>query len=108
MKCAHSSELEKFQSQAVARLNACATQFDQQLGKIASDRAGQLSAELEQRVIPHQQRADELIEKLGAVFQLLQNTARMQQEQLTAYSQATAAAFEKEVKSILLRLAGSA
>lgn len=108
MKCAESSGLENIQSQAVARLNACATQFDEQLGKITFDRAGQLSTELEQRVIPYQQRADELMEKLGAVFQLLQNTARIQQEQLTAYSQATAAAFEKEVKSILLRLAGSA
>jgi hypothetical protein len=64
--------------------------------------------EMEKQQALHQQRADETIEKLGAMFQLLHGTARTQQERLTEHSQTTVANLEKEIRALLLRLAGGA
>jgi len=48
------------------------------------------------------------VEKMGAVLQLLQGTARTQQERLSDYSKSAAANFEKEIRAVLLRLANGA
>jgi hypothetical protein len=105
---ANRTSIEKLQSQATSELNRYALQFENVVNKISGERAIEFSMELEKQMGPNQQRADELLEKLGAVFQLLQSTARVQQERLTEHSRATAANFEKEIRAVLLRLAGVA
>jgi hypothetical protein len=105
---ANRAGIENLQSEAVSEINRCAAQFQNQLDKVSRERAVEFLMEIEKRLAPNQQQADELLEKLGAVFQLLQSTARVQQERLTEHSKATAASFEKEIRSLLLRLAGGA
>jgi hypothetical protein len=100
--------MEKFQSQAAAQLSTCAVQFENQLNKIATERATQFSMEMEKQQALHQQRADETVEKLGAMLQLLHGTAKAQQERLTKHLQTTLASLEKEIRAILLRIAGGA
>jgi hypothetical protein len=99
---------ERFQSQATARLSMGAAQFEQQLAKISVDRAAQFELEMEQRLAPHQLSADETVNKLGAVLQLVQSTARVQQDRLAELSRTTAANIEREIRALLLRLAGGA
>jgi DNA anti-recombination protein RmuC len=98
--------IEKLQSQAVSEINRRAAQFEDRLDMISSERAIGFAAEIESRLNPSQQQADELLERIGAVFQLLQSTARVQQERLIEHSKATAVNFEQEIRSILLRFAG--
>ena len=105
---ANRAGIENLQSEAVSEISRCAAQFQNQLDKVSRERAVEFLMEIEKRLAPNQQQADELLEKLGAVFQLLQSTARVQQERLTEHSKATAASFEKEIRSLLLRLAGGA
>jgi hypothetical protein len=108
LKDAERAGEENIRNQVAAQLTASSAQFESQLNKISTERADQFSMETEKHLAPHQQRASELIENLGAVLQLLQRTARVQQEQLTDHSQTTAARFEKEIRALFLRLAGSA
>src|ERR1017187_3556988 len=105
---ANRAGIENLQCGAVSEISRCAAQFQNQLDKVSRERAVEFLMEIEKRLAPNQQQADELLEKLGAVFQLLQSTARVQQERLTEHSKATAASFEKEIRSLLLRLAGGA
>lgn len=63
--------------------------------------------ELEKHLIPHRQRTDEDVEKLGAVLQLVQGTARAQQDRLTEITQTAVANVEKEIKALLFRLASA-
>ncbi len=100
--------IEKFQKLAAAQLNMGAAQFQNQLNKISAERAAQFVMEMENHLTPHRQRAEETLEKLGAVLQLVQGTVRVQQERLAEQSRIAAANFEKEIKALLLRLAGSA
>jgi hypothetical protein len=98
--------IEKMQSQAVAQLSDWSTQFDNLLNKSATEKAIQFSLDVERRMVPHRERADESVEKLGAMLQLLQGTARVQQERLNEHSVAAAANFEKQIKAFLVRLGG--
>jgi hypothetical protein len=100
--------IEKFQRQAAAQLNTGAVQFENQLDNISAERAVRFAMEMEKHLAPHRQRADETVEKLGAILQLVQGTARVQQERITEHSKTTAANFEKEIRALLLRLAGGA
>ena len=100
--------IEKLQGQVASQLSTCATQFENQLNKISTEKAVQFSMEMEKHQSLHQQRADETVEKLGAMLQLLQRTARVQQERLTEHSLTTTANFDKEIRAVLLRLAGGA
>ncbi|HTC65441.1 MAG TPA: hypothetical protein VK709_21560 [Candidatus Saccharimonadales bacterium] len=98
--------IEKMQSHAEAQLKDWSTQFDNLLNKSATEKAIQFSLDMERRMAPHRQRADESVEKLGAMLQLLQGTARVQQERLNEHSIAAAANFEKQIKAFLVRLGG--
>ena len=49
--------------------------------------------------------ADQAMEKLTAGLQLMQGTIRLQEERLAELSLAASAGFEKEIKSLLVRLA---
>lgn len=100
--------VEKFQKLAAAQLNMGAAQFENQLNKISAERAAQFVMEMENHLTPHRQSAEETLGKLGAVLQLVQGTVRVQQERLAEQSRIAAANFEKEIKALLLRLAGSA
>ena len=100
--------MENIQKQAAAQLIASAAQFQTQLHKISAERAVQFVVEMEEQIAPHRENADETVEKIGAVLQLIQGTARVQQERLAEYSKTTAANFEKEIRALLLRLAGGA
>ena len=97
---------QTFKSQIISEMNRRGAQFEDQINDIARERAIGFAEELESRMAPNQRQADELLEKLSAVFQLLQTTARVQQERLTEHSRATASSFEKEIRSVLLRFAG--
>jgi len=100
--------IEKMQAQAAMQLQEWSTQFDNLLNTSATEKAIQFSLEMERRMVPHRQRADETIEKLGAMLQLLQGTARVQQERLNEQTLAAAANIEKQVKAFLVRLGGGA
>ena len=99
--------MERFQRHAAAQLSTGVAQFEEQLTKISVERAVHFAMEVEGRLAPHRQCADETVDKLGAVLQLVQGTARVQQERLTEHSRTTVANFEKEIRALLLRLAGA-
>lgn len=101
------TRMESFRTQLDFELSRCSVQLESHFANLSNQRAAEFSAEIEKRFAPVQQLADQLLEKLGAVFQLLQSTARVQQERLTEHSKATAANFEQEIKATFLRLAGS-
>ncbi len=100
--------IEKMQAQAAIRLQEWATQFENLLSKNATDKAVQFSLDMERRMAPHRQRADETAEKLGAMLQLLQGTVRVEQERLSEHSRAAAASIEREIQAFLVRLGGGA
>jgi hypothetical protein len=100
--------IEQFQRQADVQLRASASQFENQLTDMSAEKAVQFSMKIDAHLASHRQRADEAVDKLGAVLQLMQGTVRVQKEKLTEHSLATAANFEKEIRAILLRLAGGA
>jgi len=100
--------IEKMQAQAAMQLTEWSTQFDNLLNTSATEKAIQFSLDMERRTVPHRQRADETIEKLGAMLQLLQGTARVQQERLNEQTVAAAANIEKQVRAFLVRLGGGA
>jgi hypothetical protein len=106
MRDAEKPAIEKMQSHATAQLRDWSAQFDNLLNKSATEKAIQFSSEMERQMSPHRQRADESVEKLGAMLQLLQGTARVQQERLNEHSLAAAANFEKQIKAFLVRLGG--
>jgi hypothetical protein len=100
--------IEKMKAQAAIQLKQWSTEFDDLLNKSATEKAIQFSLDMERRMAPHRQRADETIEKLGAMLQLLQGTARVQQERLNEQTAAAAANLEKQVRAFLVRLGGGA
>jgi predicted nucleic acid-binding Zn-ribbon protein len=105
---AEKAGMDRFQRHATAQLNIEVAQFEEQLTRISVERAVQFAMEMEERLAPHRRVADETVEKLGAVLQLVQGTARVQQERITEHSRTTAANFEKEIRALLLRLAEGA
>ncbi len=98
--------IEKMQNQAAAQLRDWSMQFDSLLNKSATEKAIQFSLDMERRMAPHRQGADESVEKLGAILQLVQGTTRVQQERVNENSIAAAANFEKQIKAFLVRLGG--
>ncbi|HET6145694.1 MAG TPA: hypothetical protein VFE02_19475 [Candidatus Acidoferrales bacterium] len=100
--------IEKMQAQAAMQLKQWSNEFDSLLNTSATEKAIQFSLDMERRMAPHRQRADETIEKLGAMLQLLQGTARVQQERLNEQTAAAAANLEKQVRAFLVRLGGGA
>jgi DNA anti-recombination protein RmuC len=102
----NSEGIQTFKNQVVSEMNRRGGQFEDELNDIARQRAIGFAEQIESRLAPNQRQADELLEKLGSVFQLMQSTARVQQERLTEHSRTTAANFEQEIRSILLRFAG--
>jgi len=106
LRDAEKPSIEKMHNQAAAQLREWSTQFDNLLNKSATEKAIQFSLDMERRMAPHRQRADESVEKLGSMLQLLQGTARVQQERLNEHSTAAAANFEKQIKEFLVRLGG--
>jgi hypothetical protein len=98
--------IEKMQAQAATQLKQWSNEFDSLLNSSATEKAIQFSLDMERRMAPHRQRADETIEKLGAMLQLLQGTARVQQERLNEQTAAAAANLEKQVRAFLVRLGG--
>ncbi|HEY4838042.1 MAG TPA: hypothetical protein VIH72_05520 [Candidatus Acidoferrales bacterium] len=102
----NTARMENFRTQLDFELSRCSVQLENHFTNLSNQRTTEFSAEIEKRFVPVQQMADDLLQKLGAVFQLLQSTARVQQERLTEHSNSTAANFEREIRAILLRLAG--
>ncbi len=105
---AEKAGIERFQKQVAEQLASGATQFENQLNNISAVRTIAFVMELDKHLEPHRERTEEAVDKLGAVLQLVHGTARVQQERLAEISHATVANFEKEIRAILLRLAGNA
>ena len=102
----NTTRMENFRTQLDFELSRCSMQLENHFTNLSNQRAAEFSTEIEKRFVPVQQMADDLLQKLGAVFQLLQSTARVQQERLTEHSNSIAANFEREIRAILLKLAG--
>jgi hypothetical protein len=100
--------LENMQARAAMQLKEWSAEFDGLLNTSATEKAIQFSLEMERRMVPQRQRADETIEKMAAMLQLLQGTARVQQERLNEQTAAAAASLEKQVRAFLVRLGGGA
>jgi hypothetical protein len=99
---------ENMQRQVAVQFQEKAAQFEAQLQHIFADKVVQSVRDLQEQIAPLCERADESVEKMGAVLQLIQGTARTQQERLSDYSKSAAANFEKEIRAVLLRLANGA
>jgi hypothetical protein len=99
---------ENMQRQLAVHFQEGTAQFEAQLQHIFADKVAQSVRELQEQIAPLCERADESVEKMGAVLQLIQGTARAQQERLSDYSKSAAANFEKEIRAVLLRLANGA
>jgi hypothetical protein len=106
LRDAEKPAIEKMQAQASMQLKEWSTEFDSLLNTSATEKAVHFSLDMERRMAPHRQRADETIEKLGAMLQLLQGTARVQQERLNEQTAVAAANLEKQIKAFLVRLGG--
>ena len=100
------STIEKFDTHVTAQLNSWSAQFKSHVDGVSQEKASQFASTLEQQVSSQIQEANEVIEKLSAGLHLARGTTRAQEAQMTERSQAIAAEFEKEIKSIMLRLAG--
>lgn len=100
------STIEKFDGHVTAQLNSWSTQFKNHVDGISREKAAQFTAGLEQQLSCQLQEANEVLEKLSAGLQLARGTVRMQETQWAERSREMAADFEKEIKSVLIRLAG--
>ena len=101
------STIEKFDGHVTSQLNSWSAQFKKHLDGVSREKAEQFAANLQQQLGPHMQDVNEVLEKLSAGLQLARGTVRIQEEQLAGLSRAAAADFEKEIKAVLLRLAGT-
>jgi len=100
------STIEKFDTHVTAQLNSWSAQFKSHVDGVSQEKAAQFASGLEHQVSSQMQEANEVLEKLSAGLHLARGTVRAQETQMTERSQAIAAEFEKEIKSILVRLAG--
>jgi hypothetical protein len=98
--------IEKFDTHVTAQLNSWSAQFKSHVDGVSQEKAAQFASSLEHQVSTQMQEANEVLEKLSAGLHLARGTARAQETQLTERSQAITAEFEKEIKAILIRLAG--
>lgn len=102
------STIEKFDGHVTSQLNSWSAQFKNHVDGISREKAAQFSSGLEQQLTSQLQEANEVLEKLSAGLQLARGTARMQETQWAGRSHELAAEFEKEIRSVLLRLANPA
>lgn len=100
------STIEKFDTHMTAQLNSWSAQFNSHVSGVSQEKIEQFAIGLEQLLASQRQESNEVIEKLSAGLQLAQGTLRVQETRWTERSQALAAEFEKEIKSVLVRLAG--
>ena len=100
------STIEKFDGHVTAQLNSWSAQFKNHVDGISREKAAQFTTGLEQQLSSQLQEANEVLEKLSAGLQLARGTVRMQETQWAERSREMAADFEKEIKSVLIRLAG--
>ncbi len=106
LKEADRTTMERLNERFLAHLDAWSAEFNKRLDRIVVERAAGFVSEVEDQLIPHLQNADETLEKLAAGLQLAQGSLRLQQERLAELARTAAANFEKEIKTLLLRLAG--
>jgi hypothetical protein len=99
------STIEKFDGHVTAQLTSWSAQFKNHVDGITREKAGQFTNGLEQQLAAKLQEANEVLEKLSAGLQLARGTVRVQETQWAERSRELAADFEKEIKSVLLRLA---
>ena len=99
------STIEKFDTHVTAQLNSWSAQFKNHVDGVSQEKAAEFTSGLEHQLSSHLQETNEVLEKLSAGLQLARGTVRAQETQLTERSQAIAAEFEKEIKSVLSRLA---
>jgi uncharacterized phage infection (PIP) family protein YhgE len=99
--------IEKFDGHVTSQLNSWSAQFKNHVDGISREKAAQFTSGLQQQLSTQVQEANEVLEKLSAGLQLARGTVRAQESQLAERSRELTAEFEKEIKSILIRLAGS-
>lgn len=99
------SAAEKFDGHMTAQLNLWSSQFKNHLDVVSRENAARFTTELEKHLSTYLLDADQAMEKLTAGLQLMQGTIRLQEERLAELSLAASAGFEKEIKSLLVRLA---
>jgi len=99
--------IEKFETHMTAQLNSWSAQFKSHVDAVSMEKLTEFSGNMGQQLTSEMQGANEVLEKLSAGLQLARGTVRVQEAQMVERSQALAAEFEKEIKSILVRLAGA-
>ena len=100
------STIEKFDGHVTAQLNSWSAQFKNHVDGITREKAAQFTSGLEQQLSSQLGEANEVLEKLSAGLQLARGTVRVQESQWAERSRELAGEFEKEIKSVLIRLAG--
>lgn len=102
------STIEKFDSHVTTQLTSWSAQFKNHVDGITREKAAQFTAGLEQQLASQVREANEVLEKLSAGLHLARGTVRVQETQWAERSRELAAEFEKEIRSVLLRLANPA
>jgi hypothetical protein len=106
MNQAARSTIEKFDAHITSQLNSWSGQFKNHIDGVSQEKAAQFNSGLEHQLSLQMQEANEVLEKLSAGLQLARGTIRAQESQLAERTQSVAAEFEKEIRSVLMRLAG--
>lgn len=99
------STIEKFDSHVTTQLTSWSAQFKNHVDGITREKAAQFTAGLDQQLSSQVREANEVLEKLSAGLQLARGTVRAQETQWAERSRELAAEFEKEIRTVLLRLA---
>jgi DNA anti-recombination protein RmuC len=99
------STIEKFDGHVTAQLNSWSAQFKNHVDGISREKAAQFTSGLEQQLSSQLGEANEVLEKLSAGLQLARGTVRVQESQWAERSRELAGELEKEIKSVLIRLA---
>jgi hypothetical protein len=102
------STIEKFDSHVTTQLTSWSAQFKNHVDGITREKAAQFTASLEHELSSQVREANEVLEKLSAGLHLARGTVRVQETQWAEHSRQLAAEFEKEIRSVLLRLANPA
>jgi hypothetical protein len=97
--------IEKFDTHVTTQLTSWSAQFKNHVDGITREKAAQFTAGLDQQLSAQVREANEVLEKLSAGLHLARGTVRVQETQWAERSRELAAEFEKEIRSVLLRLA---
>ncbi|MGH9679019.1 MAG: hypothetical protein ACRD4Y_03645, partial [Candidatus Acidiferrales bacterium] len=106
MNQAARSTVEKFDAHITSQLNSWSAQFRNHIDGVTQEKAAQFASGLEHQLSVQMQEANEVLEKLSAGMHLARGTIRAQEAQLQERAQRVAADLEKEIRSVMLRLAG--